>query len=142
MDISRPCQPEKLIPLQPWPGFDPSFSGHKDRRAIISEWTWLRLRPLSHRGWLQGLSEIRNFCVTNVCLGVWNRKSGSLAVNIMYIHGHTSKLIVVLQKMYSSVVVLLHLDVVNYTIYRIANSDPNQYLGYAHDVSWIKEIKY
>ena len=51
MDISRPCQPEKLIPLLPWPGFDPSFSGHNDRRAIISEWTWLRLRPLSHRGW-------------------------------------------------------------------------------------------
>ena len=50
-DISRPCQPEKLIPLLPWPGFDPSFSGHNDRRAIISEWTWLRLRPLSHRGW-------------------------------------------------------------------------------------------
>ena len=40
MDISsrRPCQPEKLIPLLPWPGFDPSFSGHNDRRAIISEW--------------------------------------------------------------------------------------------------------
>ena len=52
MDISRPCQPEKLIPLLPWPGFDPSFSGHNDRRAIISEWTWLRLRTLSHRGWL------------------------------------------------------------------------------------------
>ena len=50
MDISRPCQPEKLIPLLPWPGFDPSFSGHTDRRAIISEWTRLRLRPLSHRG--------------------------------------------------------------------------------------------
>ena len=51
MDISRPCQPEKLNrPLLPWPGFDPSFSGHNDRRAIISEWTWLRLRPLSHRG--------------------------------------------------------------------------------------------
>ena len=45
MDISRPCQPEKLIPLLPWPGFDPSFSGHNDRRAIISEWTWLRLIP-------------------------------------------------------------------------------------------------
>ena len=43
MDISRPCQPEKLIPLLPWPGFDPSFSGHNDRRAITSEWTWLRL---------------------------------------------------------------------------------------------------
>ena len=54
MDISRPCQPEKLIPLLPWPGFDPSFSGHNDRRAIISEWTWLRLRPLSHRGWPYG----------------------------------------------------------------------------------------
>ena len=51
MDISRPCQPEKLIPLLPWPGFDPSFSGHNDRRAIISEWTRLRLRLLSHRGW-------------------------------------------------------------------------------------------
>ena len=51
MDISRQCQPEKLIPLLPWPGFDPSFSGHNDRRAIISKWTWLRLRPLSHRGW-------------------------------------------------------------------------------------------
>ena len=48
----RPCQPEKLIPLLPWPGFDPSFSGHNDRRAIISEWTRLRLRPLSHQGWL------------------------------------------------------------------------------------------
>ena len=43
MDISRPCQPDKLIPLLPWPGFDPSFSGHNDRRAIIREWTWLRL---------------------------------------------------------------------------------------------------
>ena len=52
MDISRPCQPEKLIPLLPWPGFDPSFSGHNDRRAIISEWTRQRLRPLGHRGWL------------------------------------------------------------------------------------------
>ena len=52
LDISRPCQPEKLIPLLPWPGFDPSFSGHNDRRAIISEWTRLRLRPLIHRGWL------------------------------------------------------------------------------------------
>ena len=49
MDISRPCQPEKLIPLLPWPGFDPSFSRHNDRRAINSEWTWLRLRSLSHR---------------------------------------------------------------------------------------------
>ena len=54
MDISRPCQPEKLIPLLPWPGFDPSFSGHNDRWAIISEWTRLRLRPLSHQGWLRG----------------------------------------------------------------------------------------
>ena len=36
MDISRPCQPEKLIPLLPWPGFDPSFSGHNDRRAITA----------------------------------------------------------------------------------------------------------
>ena len=44
--ISRPCQPEKLIPLLPWPGFDASSSGHNDRRAIISEWT---RRPLSHR---------------------------------------------------------------------------------------------
>ena len=35
----------------PWPGFDPSFSGHNDRRAITSEWTRLRLKPLSHRGW-------------------------------------------------------------------------------------------
>ena len=35
-DISRPCQPEKLIPLLPWPGFDPSFSGHNDRRAITA----------------------------------------------------------------------------------------------------------
>ena len=51
MDISRPCQPEKLIPLLPWPGFDPSFSGHNDRPAITSEWTRLRLKPLSHRGW-------------------------------------------------------------------------------------------
>ena len=50
-DISRPCQPEKLIPLLPWPGFDPSFSGHNDQRTITSEWTWLRLKPLSHRGW-------------------------------------------------------------------------------------------
>ena len=53
MDISRPCQPDKLIPLLPGPGFDPSFSGHNDRQAIISEWTRLRLRPLSHRGWHQ-----------------------------------------------------------------------------------------
>ena len=52
MDISRPCQPDKLIPLLPWPGFDPRFSGHNDRRAIISECTRLRLKPLSHRGWL------------------------------------------------------------------------------------------
>ena len=51
MDISRPCQPEKLIPLLPWSGFDPSFSGHDDRRTIISEWT---CRRLSHRGWLIG----------------------------------------------------------------------------------------
>ena len=58
MDISRPCQPEKLIPLVPWPGFDPSFSGHNDRRAIISEWTRLRIRPLSHRGWPQGWGEM------------------------------------------------------------------------------------
>ena len=29
-------QPEKLIPLLPWPGFDPSFSGHNDRRAITA----------------------------------------------------------------------------------------------------------
>ena len=36
MDISRPCQPEKLIPLLPRPGFDPSFSGHNDRRAITA----------------------------------------------------------------------------------------------------------
>ena len=43
---------EKLIPLLPGPGFDPSFSGHNDRRAIISKWTRLLLRPLSHRGWL------------------------------------------------------------------------------------------
>ena len=35
--------------LLPWPGFDPSFSGHNDRRAIISEWTGLRLRPLCPR---------------------------------------------------------------------------------------------
>ena len=47
-DILRPCQPEKLMP---WPGFDRSFLGHNDRRAIISEWTRLRLKPLSHRGW-------------------------------------------------------------------------------------------
>ena len=51
-----PCQPEKLIPLLPWPGFDPSFSGHNDRRAITSEWTRLRLKPLSHRGWLVNFS--------------------------------------------------------------------------------------
>ena len=31
MDISRPCKPEKLIPLLPWPGFDHSSS---DRSAI------------------------------------------------------------------------------------------------------------
>ena len=59
MDISRPCQPEKLIPLLPWPGFDPSFSGHNDRRAIITEWTWLRLIPLSHRGWLVANGKLR-----------------------------------------------------------------------------------
>ena len=29
-DKSRPCQPDKLFPLLPWPGFDPSFSGHND----------------------------------------------------------------------------------------------------------------
>ena len=27
----------ELIPLLPWPGFNTSFSGHSDRRAIISE---------------------------------------------------------------------------------------------------------
>ena len=27
---------EKLIPLLPWPGFDLSFSGHNDRRAITA----------------------------------------------------------------------------------------------------------
>ena len=43
----------EISPFTPWPGFDPSFSGHNDRRAIISEWTRLRLRPLSHRGWHQ-----------------------------------------------------------------------------------------
>ena len=36
MDISRPCQPEKLIPLLPWPGFDPSFSGHNDEQSSAS----------------------------------------------------------------------------------------------------------
>ena len=35
-DISRPSQPKKLIPLLPGPGFDPSFSGHNDRRAITA----------------------------------------------------------------------------------------------------------
>ena len=64
MDISRPCQPEKLIPLLPWPGFDPSFSGHNDRRAITSEWTRLRLKPLSHRGWPYGyMSFILDLCL-------------------------------------------------------------------------------
>ena len=29
-DILRQCQPDNLIPLLPWPGFDPSFSGHND----------------------------------------------------------------------------------------------------------------
>ena len=38
----------QLIPLLP------SFSGHNDRRAIISEWTRLRLRLISHRGWQCG----------------------------------------------------------------------------------------
>ena len=36
MDISRPCQPEKLIPLLFWPGFDPSFSGHNDEQSSAS----------------------------------------------------------------------------------------------------------
>ena len=58
IDMSRPCQPEKSIPLLPGPGFDPSFSGHNDRRAIISEWTRLRLRPLSHRGLLRQRCEV------------------------------------------------------------------------------------
>ena len=35
-DISRPCQPEKLIPLLPGPGFDPSFSGHNDEQSSAS----------------------------------------------------------------------------------------------------------
>ena len=74
MDISRPCQPEKLIPLLPWPGFDPSFSGHNDRRAIISEWTWLRLRPLSHRGWLSLL--VQDSMLNNY---FWHFRSASLA---------------------------------------------------------------
>ena len=29
--------PEKLIPLLPWPGFDPSFSGHNDEQSSASE---------------------------------------------------------------------------------------------------------
>ena len=66
MDISRPCKLEKLIPLLPWTGFDPSFSGHNNRRAIISKWIWLRIRPLSHRGWLQGYGDMHHwvkYCV-------------------------------------------------------------------------------
>ena len=35
-DISRQCQPEKLIPLLCWPGFDPSFSGHNDEQSSAS----------------------------------------------------------------------------------------------------------
>ena len=35
-DISRPCQSEKLNPLPPWPGFDPSFSGHNDEQSSAS----------------------------------------------------------------------------------------------------------
>ena len=38
MDISRPCQLEKLIPLLPGPGYDPSFSGHNDRPIGAGFW--------------------------------------------------------------------------------------------------------
>ena len=67
MDISRPCQPEKLIPLLPWPGFDPSFSGHNDRRAITSEWTRLRLKLLSHRGCLWSYRTTLNIKYMQMC---------------------------------------------------------------------------
>ena len=81
MDISRPCQPEKLIPLLPWPGFDPSFSVHNDRRAITSEWTRLRLKPLSHRGWLQ-FGGIQGFLVANIASSRFmNNYSGGGGVN-------------------------------------------------------------
>ena len=35
-DSWKPCQPEKLIPFLPWPGFDPSFSGHNDELSSAS----------------------------------------------------------------------------------------------------------
>ena len=35
-DISRPCQLQKLIPLLPGLGFDPSFSGHNDEQSSAS----------------------------------------------------------------------------------------------------------
>ena len=47
-DISRPCQPEKLIPSLPWPGFDPSFSGHNDRQAITAMFVCWSLTSLCH----------------------------------------------------------------------------------------------
>ena len=53
-------------PFTAGPGFDPSFSGHNDRRATISEWTRLPLRPLSHRDWL-----------LNTSILSWRQKSSS-----------------------------------------------------------------
>ena len=47
-DVSRPCQPKKLIPLLPWPGFDPSFSGHNDEQSSASGQDYASDPP----GWL------------------------------------------------------------------------------------------
>ena len=56
---TMPAREINPFTVLPWPWFDPSFSGHNDRRAIISEWTRLRFRPLSHRGWRSVLWEIQ-----------------------------------------------------------------------------------
>ena len=74
-DISRPCQPDKLIPLLPWPGFDPSFSGHNDRRAITASGHDYALDH-SDRGWQQ-----------LVYLACWLYNCAG-SVSRLYMHGY------------------------------------------------------
>ena len=97
MDISRPCQPEKLIRLLPWPGFDPSFSGHNDRRAITSEWTRLRLKPLSHRGWhkiqrYQGHRYVSK-CKPHHSGDICTRRENNLKTSFSYMSQNVKKII-------------------------------------------------
>ena len=56
-DISRQCQPEKLIPLLPWPGFDPSFSGHNDEQSSATTPQTAQPSGLSHRAGWQEISD-------------------------------------------------------------------------------------